>query len=173
MNDINNLNKEADCKKFVFLDIDGVLNSVNFFKEKSLSKRWREFREKYENKHVAIGLASIDPKAVELLNKLTETTGARIVVSSSWRGDYALQTVFSLAGIIEPIYGETPRSEHRCRGAEIEAWLEERKEPYKYVILDDDSDMLDTQHSNFIHTDRKVGLTEENVNEAIKILSND
>lgn len=43
----------------------------------------------------------------------------------------------------------------------------------KYVILDDDSDMLDTQRNNFIHTDWEVGLTEENVNDAIKILNND
>ena len=49
--------------------------------------------------------------------------------------------------------------------------LEERQEPYKYVIPDDDSDMLDTQRNNFIHTDWKVGLTEENVNKAIEILN--
>lgn len=32
---------------------------------------------------------------------------------------------------------------------------------------------MDTQRNNFIHTDWKAGLTEENVNEAIKILNND
>ena len=107
------------------------------------------------------------------MNRLVTETNARIVVSSSWRGDYALQTIFSLAGIIEPIYGETPRLESRFRGEEIAKWLGERQEPYKYVILDDDSDMLDTQCNHFIHIDWEVGLTEENVNEAIKILSND
>lgn len=155
--------------KYIFLDIDGVLNSEQYYLEKP--QRWKEFKDKLD-KHIAWGVCNIDPKAVKLLNKLVDETKAKIVISSPWRGDYALQTIFSLAGIIEPIYGETPRSEHRRRGAEIEAWLEERKEPYKYVILDDDSDMLDTQHSNFIHTDWRVGLTEENVNEAIKILNN-
>ena len=158
--------------KFVFLDIDGVLNSEQYYLEKPQHKRWKEFKGKLD-KHIAWGVCNIDPKAVKLLNKLVAETNAKIVVSSSWRGDYALQTVFSLAGIIEPIYGETPRSEHRWRGAEIETWLKERQEPYKYVILDDDNDMLDTQRNNFIHTDWKVGLTEENVNEAIKILNND
>lgn len=50
-------------------------------------------------------------------------------------------------------------------------WLKEKQEPYKYVILDDDSDMLDTQSNNFIRTDWRAGLTEENVNKAIKILN--
>lgn len=158
--------------KFVFLDIDGVLNSEQYYLEKPQHKRWKEFKNKLD-KHIAWGVCNIDPKAVKLLNKLVSGTNARIVVSSSWRGDYALQTVFSLAGIIEPIYGETPRLESRFRGEEIDKWLKERQEPYKYVILDDDSDMLDTQRNNFIHTDWKVGLTEENVNEAIKILNND
>lgn len=156
--------------KYIFLDIDGVLNSEQYYIEKPWPQRFEELKDKLDE-HIAFGIAHIDPKAVKLLNRLVEETNAKIVVSSSWRGDYALQTIFSLAGIAEPIYGETPRSEHRWRGAEIETWLEERQEPYKYVILDDDSDMLDTQRNNFIHTDWKVGLTEENVSKAIRILN--
>lgn len=157
--------------KYIFLDIDGVLNSEQYYLEKSQYERWEEFRDKLDN-HIAWGVCNIDPKAVKLLNRLVSETNAKIVVSSSWRGDYALQTIFSLAGIIEPIYGETPRSNFGWRGAEIGTWLKERREPYKYVILDDDDcDMLDTQRNNFIHTDWTVGLTEENVNEAIKILN--
>ena len=158
--------------KYIFLDIDGVLNSEQYYLEKPQHKRWKEFKDKLD-RHIAWGVCNIDPKAVKLLNKLVAETKAKIVVSSSWRGDYALQTIFALVGIIEPIYGETPRLKSRFRGEEIDKWLEERQEPYKYVILDDDSDMLDTQHNNFIQINRKVGLTEENVNEAIKILSND
>ena len=156
--------------KICFLDIDGVLNSVNFFEEKSQSKRWDEFKEKYENKHIAFGLANIDPKAVELLNKLTEATGAKIVVSSSWRSDSALQTIFTLAGIKEPIYGETPRLYSRYRGQEIQQWLDKHKCD-KYVILDDDLDFFDSQLPYFVHTDWKVGLTEDNISKAIKILN--
>lgn len=82
-----------------------------------------------------------------------------------------LYTIFSLAGIIGPIYGETPRLESRFRGEEIDKWLKEKQKQYRYVILDDDSDMLDAQRNNFIHTDWKVGLTEENVSKAIRILN--
>lgn len=158
--------------KVCFLDIDGVLNSVKFFEEKSQSKRWNEFKEKYENKHIAFGLANIDPKAVELLNKLTEATGAKIVVSSSWRGDSALQTIFTLVGIKEPIYGETPRLYSSYRGQEIQQWLNEHKCD-KYVILDDDLDFFDSQLPYFVHTDWKVGLTESDMNKAINILNNE
>lgn len=156
--------------KICFLDIDGVLNSVNFFEEKSLSKRRQELKGKYENKHIAIRLASIDPKAVELLNKLTEATGAKIVVSSSWRGDSALQTIFTLTGIKEPIYGETPRLYSMYRGQEIQQWLDKHKCD-KYVILDDDLDFFDSQLPYFVHTDWRVGLTESDINKAINILN--
>ena len=158
--------------KYIFLDFDGVLNSCLYYKEKPQHERWKEFKEKYSS-HIAWGLCNIDPKAVELLNELTEATGAKLVISSSWRGDASLGTIMQLAGIKEPIYGETPRLISRFRGQEIKFWLETQSKPYKYVIIDDDSDMLDTQRNNFIHTDWKAGLTEENVNEAIKILNND
>lgn len=156
--------------KFIFLDIDGVLNSEQFYIEKSQYERWKEFKDKLDE-HIAWGVCNIDPKAVKLLNKLVKETGSKIVVSSSWRGDSALQTIFALVGIIENIYGETPRLKSRYRGEEIDKWLKERQEPYKYVILDDDNDMLDSQRSNFVHTDWKVGLTEENVSKAIRILN--
>lgn len=156
--------------KTCFLDIDGVLNSVNFFEEKSQSKRWDEFKEKYDNKHIAFGLANIDPKAVELLNKLTEATGAKIVVSSSWRGDPALQTIFTLAGIKESIYDRTPRLSSGHRGQEIQQWLDKHKCD-KYVILDDDLDFFDSQLPYFVRTDWKTGLTENDINKAINILN--
>ena len=156
--------------KICFLDIDGVLNSVNFFKEKSLSKRWDELKGKYENGHITAGLVSIYPKAVELLNRLIEATGAKIVVSSSWRGDSALQTIFTLVGIKEPIYGETPRLYSRYRGQEIQQWLNKHKCD-KYVILDDDLDFFDSQLPYLVHTDWRVGLTENDISKAINILN--
>lgn len=156
--------------KFIFLDIDGVLNSEQYYIEKSESERLREL--KLEGV-IAYGLANIDSKAVSLLNKITDETGAKIVISSCWRGAPSLYTILKLAGITSPIYGETPRLENRWRGMEINKWLEGIKEPYKYVIIDDDNDMLESQLNNFVQTDGKIGLTEENVNEAIKMLNND
>jgi hypothetical protein len=51
------------------------------------------------------------------------------------------------------------------------------KEPisnnYNYVIIDDDADMLEEQLPYFIQTRFMVGLTKENVKEAINILNKD
>jgi len=41
----------------------------------------------------------------------------------------------------------------------------------KYIIIDDDTDMLDEQLPFFINTDPEVGITDEDVKTAIKILN--
>lgn len=158
--------------KFIFLDIDGVLNSEQFYEEKTHKERFEELRKEFED-DIACMLADIDLKAVELLNKLTDATKAKIVISSSWRCCFDLQDIFNYAGIKEPISGITPYLSSRHRGREISEWLKDIKKPYKYVILDDDNDMLEEQLNNFVQTDWKEGLTDENVSKAIKILSDD
>ena len=60
------------------------------------------------------------------------------------------------------------------RGEEIKTWMDkesEKNEIESYVILDDDSDMLPEQMSNFIHIDGQVGLTDKDVFAAIEILN--
>lgn len=156
--------------KFIFLDIDGVLNSKQYCASREQHKRIEEFKEKFNN-HIAFGLSSIDPKAVLLLNNLISKTEAKLVISSSWRGDVNLQTIFELAGIVELIYGETNRLYNKCRGAEIEAWLKKEEDLCRYIIIDNNNDILRTQLNNFVHTNWKVGLTEEYINKIIKILN--
>ena len=46
-----------------------------------------------------------------------------------------------------------------------------KNEIESFVILDDDSDMLPEQMSNFILVDRQVGLTDKDVFTAIEILN--
>ena len=41
----------------------------------------------------------------------------------------------------------------------------------KYIILDDDTDMLDEQANVFLHIDDMVGITHKDVEKAIKILN--
>ena len=108
--------------------------------------------------------------AVKRLNRITDATKAKIVVSSTWRSDSNLQEVFTLVGIKEPIYDVTPYMRSRHRGSEIQEWLDKQTEPYRYVILDDDSDMLDCQLPYFIQTDW-WGLSDEDVEQAIHILN--
>lgn len=101
---------------------------------------------------------------MERLNRLTDATGAKIVVSSTWRSDSNLQEVFNLVGIKEPIHDITPYMR------KIQEWLDKQTEPYRYVIFDDDTDMLDSQLPYFIQSDwLKWGLSD--VEQAIHILN--
>ena len=60
--------------KVIFLDIDGVLNSVNTFK-----KRYEEHQK------INKWTLEIDLKMLENLKEIVEKTDAKIVLSSSWR----------------------------------------------------------------------------------------
>lgn len=155
-----------EAKRIIFLDIDGVLNH-------------EEWYNKTEGKE-----GDIDPHCVELLNQLE---GAEIVISSSW-GNHEGETekLLQEKGLKLPVVGATKKWHYKyewvCRGNEIEAWLFDTfgessrfrgkwgNENYEYVILDDDSDMLLEQASNFIKIDSNVGLTQEDINLARNIL---
>ena len=160
-------------KKIIFLDIDGVLNSLDW----------------YISDDPLRGRGHIDPIAIKRLNDITDSTGAYIVLSSSWRHDYN-NTVILLKknGLTGKIIGKTPdlclNNKYIIRGNEILKWLIDHKTflelpqksnilDYKsYVIIDDDNDILLMQSDNFVHTNYNYGLTNENVNKAIIILNN-
>lgn len=57
------------------------------------------------------------------------------------------------------------------RGAEIQAWLDAHPEVTKYVIIDDQSDMLPSQMNNFVKVNQWYGLTMQDANKAINILN--
>ena len=158
--------------KVIFLDIDGVLNSEEFFVERTQNCRYDAYRSAGYSAKMSRSLCSLDSVAIANLNHLITKTGAKIVVSSTWRGDDPfLQEVFAIVGI--PVYiGVTPYTVTRHRGMEIEYWLDKHPEVENYVILDDDNDMLDKQLEHFVQTDAyKRGLSLENVEQAIKILN--
>lgn len=116
-------------------------------------------------------LSNFDPEAIERLNKIFKETGCKLIVSSSWRFDSDLKELFKMVGISNEIFGITGISQTRYRGFEIQNYLDAQKNVLSYCILDDNCDMLPTQLDNFIQTDFRVGLTEDNVNKAIKILN--
>ena len=153
-----------DWKKILMLDIDGVLNGEDFYaRTKGRS-------------------GDFDPEAIALLNQL-EPLGVEVVISSSWgeSGVKALKEV----GLKLPILGCTDHfyQDWMCRGNEIEKWFIDNfhsygtkygskyyQKDYEYVIFDDDGDMLLGQIDNFIQTNRQTGLTQADIDKAIKIL---
>jgi hypothetical protein len=140
--------------KVLFLDIDGVLNS-----RRTCEAFGSPLKGGFPHGFDAVNMALFDHAAIGLIRKLCETTGASICLSSSWR---IIHTVHECAnGLDMPIFDRTPSLNWngRTRGDEIAAWLADHPEVTTYAIVNDDSDMLESQKQYFVQTDFKEGLT--------------
>lgn len=140
-----------------FLDIDGVLNHLLW------AKRFGTFER-------------LDPECVNVLRIATEHHGARIVISSSWRFNPNWKNIIRKA-LAEarwdnpPIIDRTPLSSNDSRGKEIGDWLKQNP-TQRFIILDDDNDMLPEQLPFFIRTSmREGGLTPRHAKQISEILS--
>jgi histidinol phosphatase-like enzyme len=158
--------------KILFLDFDGVLNHEEFYSKRLITPSLEEYP-----------FSEIDPKSVEKLNYIINKTGAKVVVSSKWRLNRTvkeLQNILNYFGFVGEIIDITPdlaMHDAIVRGNEIWEWIRLNSDDYfrftSYVILDDDCDMLYYQKDNFIHVDKYVGITGNNVIKAIAILNGD
>ena len=175
--------------KIIFLDVDGVLNHNAWYK-------WVISHPEFLKNG---GHKNIDPRSVEKIIKICDETGARIVMSSSWRLWEFYQTlknlnrIRDLRPILDYMVGITERTENRFRGQEIKYFLNNcRKGNFmtangnnlkkadiefaqfpKYIILDDETDMLEEQGAVFLHIDDRVGITYKDIDKAIEILGRD
>lgn len=174
--------------KLIFLDFDGVLNSLRSciafhgypFPDPNT---WYKF----------------DKVAISLMRKLCKETGAKIVLSTTWRLSMNVDEVKAMFHELgfenAPIIGKTPSYNtrgsyssytHFSRGEEIEIWLKayERKdispalcdpkslgeEIEAYAIIDDDADMLKEQLPFFVQTSFIDGLTLASFLDMLRIL---
>lgn len=160
--------------KIIFLDIDGVLNGYNSFSLLcwKISKLLRI--EKFYKKH-RIDPFGIHITKVKRLAKIVNETGARVVMTSSWRFRYQRYCY----DILNEINGGDKAADHDSdivklhklfgkynisvigftvsgptRGQEINDWLESHDTPDSYIILDDEnSDIVPyVDLSRFIQT---------------------
>ncbi len=169
--------------KIIFLDIDGVLNS-----EKSAEYYCEEYGATVFNQNIKKDAPTIQEVRwgawnVFFLRKIIKETGAKVVLSSTWRTRYDIATFGKFFALYDfsdiEIIGITPKLPHRERGNEIAQFLDNFQyqsrfsdEITQYVILDDDNDMLESQKDYFVQTDFDFGLTEKDALKAIKILNN-
>lgn len=154
--------------KIIFLDIDGVLNSRAYDRKRN----WNE-------------QTDIDETRLPLVKKIVDETGAKIVLSSTWRehwdkdsekcdndGVYIIKT-FAKFGL--EIYDKTPNiGLYAERYNEINTWLDNVQEVIEsFVIIDDYRYGWKELADNFVKTNPNfgLGLEEEHVLKAIEILN--
>lgn len=161
--------------KIIFLDIDGVLNTHN-----NIEKQIRE-----NNNQPFPGMdLNFCPIALNNLKEIVKQTGAKIVISSTWRGSksmpysspyrkhwQAILNNLSTVGIHREIIDVTPSIRGNVtRGQEISLWLEQRNDIDKFVIIDDDLDM-DNLIDHLAQCNTLDGITDEVRDRAIGILN--
>ncbi|MEG1009216.1 MAG: HAD domain-containing protein [Clostridia bacterium] len=163
--------------KVIFLDIDGVLNTNDYISALYTKHLYKSNHDKtafndtlYRDKYGYL----FDPRTVTHLESICYKTGAKIVISSTWRlsGLKTMQNMFRDRKIEAEVIDITHCHVDRIRGKEIQQWLD-NNEIESYCILDDDSDMLQSQQNNFVLVDPEFGLTHELSEKCIKILDNE
>lgn len=151
--------------KVLFLDIDGVLNHFAFL-------LGRASHPAMTNDETS-GTEWIDPDCVAHLNAIIARSGAKVVISSSWRyvyGPAAMERILRRRGFIGEVIGETQKT-NLTRGEEIAAWLKAAPEPVDgFAILDDDTDMAPLGAHQVVTSHATGGLLAEHVEQALAIL---
>lgn len=112
-----------------------------------------------------------DKLCIDILNEITDKTGAKIVVSSTWRLGSSVDELRELLKSWEvkgEVIGKTPKLKGE-RGYEISAWLKDYPEVTEFVILDDDSDMANLLHK-LVKCHVYHGIQVEQIDEVIKQL---
>ena len=152
--------------KYIFLDIDGVLNSEHTWDQQSAS--------------------TISDQYLENLRKIVEETDAKLVLSSSWRvyfgenvndpkNSLAINLVKSLAKHNLKLYSSTPFVKGEFsneRGLEIKTYIEQNKIT-DYVVIDDEEFSDFKTHldmSRFVQTtfgDETTNIETEGLNKKI------
>lgn len=177
--------------RLLFLDIDGVMNSVGWWKRRppvpeGLSDDPKHSRDRWIRRN-------LDPDAIARLEIVRRATDCQVVLSSSWRAMVPLpimtQYLREIGGFGGMLIGATPEiligitvpsslvvdrpPGLWVRGQEIQSWLDALPAGVvtSYVVLDDDE--VPSHDGHFIQTDVEVGLTDDDAQRAIDILRGD
>lgn len=177
--------------KIIFLDIDGVLNSMP---NRKVIDEWKKTNKEFHRK-----LYGIDPDLVKYLKLILDRTCAKIVFSTSWRyfRDHPVEGFDwrkSLADHLEVstdiFIGNIPDLSEcddwrngnytRRRGNEIKCWFDKhtdiiKSENFKFCIIDDEvSDIIPVfGESHVVHVDCKTGIQMKDVDRVVRILNDE
>lgn len=155
--------------RVIFLDIDGVLNANDDFGGKKKPNPYVSSDDGYR-------YCGISTSKVKRLKWIVDKTDAKIVLVSSWKGDYEDYLRNRTNRVGKYLYNKLRKQElrifdttyrfsfnfHSHRGAEISTWLADREEPVEsWVVLDDEifRDYGESIIPNLILTSETDGLT--------------
>lgn len=152
--------------KVIFLDVDGVINhSYYYFEIGNEEDKCYQYLSK---------------ELIENVKKIVDQTGAKIVLSSSWkssvddnlepRSEMGQYLVDALAKSGLFLYGKTETLGIN-RYQEIKVWIQNHPKTTQYVILDDSDYSWNDLSLNWIQCNARIGISESNVIESIRILN--
>ena len=156
--------------KYVFLDVDGVLNNI------------------HTDDSAPSGCLGVSRKLIRNLADIIEKTGAVIILTSDWKIGWE---AFDFCCSEDARYLNEKLSKERIRitgktydehvydqffedrGKGIKRFLSQQINVESYVVIDDHifSDFDEEIKSRLIQTDSREGLTKEDAERAIEILS--
>ena len=124
----------------------------------------------------------VEQRLIAYIKEIVDATGAKIVLSSTWRKDWAfdllngkdwdyLREEFAKQDLY--FFDYTPIRRDSNRGEEIKEWLESTGyDVYSYVIIDDDMfDIRDLHEGHMVQTSFNEGIKPGVVKMAIEILA--
>ena len=151
-------------KRFLFLDVDGVLNTTNFKSNRILG---------YSNNGAIL---PINDALVNNLKYLYDRYDLNLVLSSTWREDAKTKRIITQVLLEKQMFltGATPiftpsDKEEIIRSQEILSYVKKHIHPGDKWVAVDDLD-LHLEKRNFVRTSDKQGLTMKQMNKIEKIL---
>ena len=147
----------------IFLDVDGVLNSIKSLKTAYKDDNKRPYSDYYY---------PFDPKCMLNLKHLVEETNSYLVITSTWRqyeiGREILLSELKKYGLDTRVIGYTDIL-HKAREVEIKAYLEKLDEDVNFIIIDDSKGFPELEEF-LIRTNFEKGLTKRGTKKGIKKL---
>lgn len=155
-------------KPVIFLDIDGVVETIYWEKDEDGSYSYNVHKYGHEELN--------NKQAIGWLNELYNKIPYDIVISSTWRYKMdkdQFQELFIRSGFNPDIrvIGITPIL-YQQRGIEIQKWLNDNKFKGRFIIVDDDSDMCELLPF-LVRTDCQLGFTIYDYQKALRLLKED
>lgn len=175
--------------RVLFLDVDGVLNSTDWFRRRPKRTALTDNMSVAEIERVRAD-HGFDPVCISRLNTLVRRAGCVVVISSTWRkinrentsqhdpvkrmlahrGFEHPDLVVSATPCFDRVVSPSGMMSAQPRGLEIQAWLD-AFHTKSFVILDDEDDMAHLRHRLVQTSFDDGGLLDEHVDRAVAMLT--